>query len=88
MSNRRAKRRPRRSTGTRPLHWLNLSLYVFALVITLVGLRALGSGAASCFFEVAGPQQAGADDAVQHDAPQHPPDPEACSESATAASTE
>ena len=58
MVRRRASRRSSGSArGTSSAHWLNLALYILVLVIVLIGLRSLGSGASSCFFEVAGPQQ-------------------------------
>ena len=63
-----ARRNDRSRRGRRPgavtsLHWFNLLLYVAALVIVLVGVKAFGDGAAEVFFDVAAP----ANETLPHD---------------------
>lgn len=72
-SNRARRRRRPKARRITPLHWMNLLLYCFVLVVLLLGIRALGHGTASCVMDAAGPvdespleEQSPMDDADAH----------------------
>ena len=52
---RRTKRRGRRTRAAKPAHYMNLALFAVTLLVILFGIRALGSGTASCFMDATAP---------------------------------